>query len=184
MNLHPVFCSFVAIEPDLPFDNNSLEIYCKEKILKSNKQNQSDRLNLSDKPIQELLEKITHLSNEIAKEIGLKPTQSVVKAWANINNNSAIDQPHAHTKSVFSCVYYVKGSKDCGKLTFITPIGCLDYVIDGDYINDRTDFNTSEISIPPLPGSLIIFPSWLTHYVKSNNSNNERISIAFETNYA
>jgi len=182
MNLHPVFPSFIAIEPNMVFDHTALELYCKEQISKSNKQNQSDHLNLSAEPLQELIKSITELSNNIAKEIGLKPTQSVVRAWANIDNNFAIGQPHSHTKSVFSCVYYVKGSKDSGELTFITPINCLDYVIDRDYINDRTDFNTSEISIPPLPGSLIIFPSWLQHYVK-HNKGSERISIAFETNY-
>jgi uncharacterized protein (TIGR02466 family) len=183
MNLHPVFPSFIAIEPNMVFDNTLLETYCKEQISKSNKQNQSDHLNLSAEPLQGLIISITELSNRIAKTIGLKPTQSVVRAWANIDNNTAIGQPHSHTKSVFSCVYYVKGSKESGELTFMTPINCLDYVIDRDYINDRTDFNTTEISIPPIPGSLVIFPSWLTHYVKPNQSNHERISIAFETNF-
>ena len=182
MNLHPIFPSFLAIEADLPFDNNELEIYCKEHISKSNKNNQSNHLLLTDAPLKGLIEKITYLSNEIAKEIGLKPSQSVVRAWANINNNTAISQPHSHTKSVFSCVYYVKGSEDSGQLTFMTPINCLDYVIDSDYVKCRTDFNTTEISIPPMVGSLVIFPSWLKHYVKTNTGD-ERISIAFETNY-
>jgi len=182
MNIHPVFCSFIAIEENLNFDNQALELYCKQQISASGKDNQSNYLNLNE--LQPIVKVVTELSNKISKEIGLKENQIVVRAWANLNNNAAIIQPHAHTKSIFSAVYYVKGSEDSGSITFVTPINTLDYVIDKEHITKRTDFNTSELSLPPIPGSLIIFPSWLTHYVKSNQSNTERISIAFETNYA
>jgi uncharacterized protein (TIGR02466 family) len=182
MNIHPIFCSFVAIENNLNFDNYSLEVYCKQQISNSGKEKQSNYLDLNE--LQPIVKTVTDLSNKISKEIGLKETQIVVRAWANLNNNAAIIQPHAHIKSVFSAVYYVKGAEDSGSITFITPINTLDYVINKEYITKRTEFNTSELSLPPIPGSLIIFPSWLTHYVKSNQSNTERISIAFETNYA
>ena len=177
MILHPVFPSFIAIE-QITLDNNLLEVYCKNQVSNSN---QSKYLNLSEDLLKPLLEKVTYLSNEICKQIGLQSNQRVTRAWANVNLNQAIVQPHSHTKSVFSSVYYVKGSIGSGDLTFMTPINCLGYVYNEDRIKERTDFNTTEISIPPVSGTLVIFPSWLQHYVRQTNT--ERISIAMETNY-
>jgi hypothetical protein len=188
MIIHPIFPSFLAIEDKLDFDHDLLEKYCKEKIYSGEKylngnHKQSDNLNLSDPELQSLISHILISVNNIGKEIGLKDGQIIKKAWANINDNVAIMQPHSHTNSVFSCVYYVKGFKESGNLTFRTPITCIDYVFDGKYVEQETDFTTTEIMIPPVPGSLVIFPSWLQHYVR-NSSSGERISMAFETGYA
>ena len=187
MNLNPVFCSFIAIEHNIDIDNISLESYCKHKIHSSLKfkflnNTQSDHLQLSDSVLKPITELIQQKVNDICSTIGIANKQSIVRAWANLNNTVAINQPHSHN-SVFSCVYYVKGDEYCGDLTFINPITALNYVFDKSKIKEQTAFTASEMSIPPTKGSLVIFPSWLTHYVRPNFSNNERISLAFETDY-
>jgi hypothetical protein len=40
-------------------------------------------------------------------------------------------------------------------------------------------FNANKWHIEPEPGKLIIFPSWLMHYVEDNNSQEDRLSMAF-----
>jgi uncharacterized protein (TIGR02466 family) len=177
MEINPIFCSFIVTE-NLHLNNYLLEQYGKERI---NTTGQSDHLNLLDVEIEPLINIINSKINIISSVIGFNPLhkQAVVRAWVNVDSNIAITQPHSHPRSVFSCVYYVKGN--CGDLIFSTPITALDYVIDKKYVQERTAFNSAELSIKPSPGILIIFPSWLTHYVKP--SKEERISIAFETDF-
>jgi uncharacterized protein (TIGR02466 family) len=177
MIITPIFCSFIVTE-NLYLNNDLLEQYGKEQI---NATGQSGYLNLLDNKIKPIINIINDKVNIISSEIGFNTShkQSVVRSWVNIDSNIAISQPHSHPRSVFSCVYYVKGN--CGDLVFSTPITALDYVIDKKYVQERTAFNSGEISIKPSPGKLVIFPSWLVHYVKP--SKEERISIAFETDF-
>ena len=151
MNIHPIFCSFIAVEPYIKVNNDFLEDYCKKKIYSSSNYSkgnlQSDLLNLEDAEIQPLLLKVNTLINDVAKTVGLKENLQIVRAWANLNHNEAIVQPHAHTKSVLSCVYYVKGDRTSGDITFMTPINALDYVMGKEHILEHTDFNLSLIHI-------------------------------------
>jgi len=177
MIINPIFCSFIVAE-NLHLNNDLLEQYGKKQI---NTTGQSGHLNLLDAEIEPLINIINDKINIVSSAIGFNTLhkQAVVRAWVNVDSNIAISQPHSHPRSVFSCVYYVKGN--CGDLIFSTPITALDYVVDSKYVQERTEFNSGEISITPSPGRLIIFPSWLVHYVKPSKT--QRISIAFETNF-
>jgi uncharacterized protein (TIGR02466 family) len=184
LNIHPVFCSFIAVD-FLELDNESLENYCKKSIrddfkFKEFGQTQSDYLSLSEPTLAPLISVLTEKTNLIHRELGLSEfhKQKVLRMWANESNNGAIDQPHIHTKSMFSGTYYPKAEDGCGELTFMTPITSLDYVINRDYVAKRTDFTSGEICIQPKTGMLVMFPSWLMHYVRPSPT--QRISIAFE----
>ena len=100
-------------------------------------------------------------------------------AWANINRRHSYNQIHNHPDSVWSGVYYVacgqmdKGWGENGKLELIDPrtavnmIAIKDSLMDGRYLVD------------PIPGLMVVFPSWLKHLVHPYYGDGERISIAF-----
>lgn len=185
MILQPIFCSFVAQETISEVDNTTLETWCKEQIYNSDKFKiknitQSGHLDLNDLTLKPLIDVVQKRVDNISTTIGLSK-QEIVRSWTNLNNSTALDQPHSHAKSALSCVYYVKGGESCGNLVVQTPITALNYVFDKEYITEHSAFTSSEMEIYPKPGMLIIFPSWLMHYVKQNLSSSERISIAFET---
>jgi uncharacterized protein (TIGR02466 family) len=46
-------------------------------------------------------------------------------------------------------------------------------------IKEQNSFTQSVVSVQPKTGSLIIFPSWLMHYVVPNENKDDRISLAF-----
>ena len=50
------------------------------------------------------------------------------------------------------------------------------------HIDDYNKFTSTDMSVTPSPGKLVIFPSWLVHYVQNNLDNSDRISIAFNVN--
>jgi uncharacterized protein (TIGR02466 family) len=100
-------------------------------------------------------------------------------AWANINRRHSYNQIHNHPDSVWSGVYYVacgqmdNGWDENGKLELIDPrtsvnmIAIKDSLMDGRYLVD------------PIPGLMVVFPSWLKHQVHPYYGEGERISIAF-----
>ena len=46
-------------------------------------------------------------------------------------------------------------------------------------VNPATHFSTQSYISKPTCGKLVVFPAWTKHSVEMNNSNTERISIAF-----
>ena len=101
------------------------------------------------------------------------------EGWANITRHGGYNKLHNHPNSQWSGVYYVTAGEpdraweDNGKLELIDPrtginmVVLKDSLIDGRYI------------VEPIPGLMVIFPSWLKHLVHPFYGTGDRISIAF-----
>jgi uncharacterized protein (TIGR02466 family) len=63
----------------------------------------------------------------------------------------------------------------------MNPINEHNYTIRQETINEFNYFNSNEWHVQPEEGTLIVFPSWLNHLVLPNEGEEERISIAFNT---
>jgi len=108
--------------------------------------------------------------------------QEIQNAWMNINHTHNTFQIHQHSGSFYSAVYYVEGDTSCGDLEFVTPIHAHNHVISPTkHVKNFNAYNSSCWSVSPEAGKLVIFPAWLMHYVRPNNTNKDRISIAFNT---
>lgn len=110
--------------------------------------------------------------------------------WVNALPGDTWHQPHIHEKSTLSWVYYVKvdagldraklaaearkGDIRGGILQFLDPRGSAPYMACETVDNV---FN-SAVRVIPIKGLLIIFPSFLNHFVAPFVSNESRISIA------
>lgn len=186
MNLQPIFCSFlVADNLDLGIDLEShcYEIVKNENLRRNDSITQSSFLNLEDKKFEPLILEVEKRFNVLHTELGLSNSvdQIVSEYWININLNEKISFPHSHPNRVFSAVYYVKAEKGCGDLVFMNPNKVVCQNISDDCIKDYNFFNATHWKITPEKNLLVIFPSWLEHYVMSNNSGSDRISIAFNS---
>ena len=84
--------------------------------------------------------------------------------WANVNFYKDFNGQHIHD-GVLSGVFYLSVPKNSGNLILVDPrpVGIL----------------KNNFSIKPEPLALVLFPSWLEHYVEPNLSNEPRISISF-----
>lgn len=89
--------------------------------------------------------------------------------WININGNGSYNEKHHHMgsnpnskkQSILSGVFYLNiPYGDSGNIVFS--------------VKDK-----SEVSIKPENGDLLLFSPAMIHRVESNNTNEERISIAF-----
>jgi uncharacterized protein (TIGR02466 family) len=186
MELQPIFSSFLVADY-LEF-NPILRQDCIDAVSEANKNrndniSQSSFLDLNDYRFTNLLKQVECRFNELHSSIGLDPNvqQILSEYWININLNSKIQFPHSHPNRAFSAVYYVSAGEDCGDIVFLNPNKVLCQNFSDDCIEDYNEFTATHWKITPKDNLLIIFPSWLEHYVQPNNSNVERISIAFNS---
>jgi uncharacterized protein (TIGR02466 family) len=104
----------------------------------------------------------------------------ITTSWINIHKKEDWAQTHSHENSIISGVYYIETTEISGDIIFYvdTCRKLFSPVININF-NQRNDLNTDEWIIKPKSGSLILFPSYLSHGVKKNMSENDRISLAF-----
>lgn len=103
-------------------------------------------------------------------------------AWMNANPTGGYNAPHTHPGAHWSGVYYVaqpdveEGSS--GMIEFLDPRSDLQHW----KILGAGAFQTKK-SFRPSVGELILFPSYLVHWVHPNQSDEERVSIAFNATF-
>ena len=100
--------------------------------------------------------------------------------WINANAKYAYNALHEHPQSILSGVYYVQAGEKSGRLQFRDPRAAKrmsPWPVDSAEQSDQRHWD--RVSYQPVPGRLILFPSWLEHDVEANLSSSERISISF-----
>ena len=104
-------------------------------------------------------------------EVNINPFGS---AWVNLLRNSGYNKVHNHPGCMFSAVYYVsEGNPDSN----IPDNGTL------EFMDPRPgNIHGGKWVVKPKKGILVMFPSWLYHYVNPFYGESDRISIAFNMN--
>ena len=103
--------------------------------------------------------------------------------WVNINGKGGYNEVHTHPGCVLSGVYYVKSPKEGepGKICFHRD-GMDGYVLHSLGVTDSASsalHASSTWSYPPTEGRLFLFPAWVSHGVRENETDEHRISISF-----
>jgi uncharacterized protein (TIGR02466 family) len=114
----------------------------------------------------------------LSSELGSRApgtTQFKAYAWANLNRTHDYNVTHLHTESHLSGVYYVDAGNAVsgGTIQFTDPRPMARAMPTTGFNFDRM------LSVVPTSGLMILFPSWLEHWVAPYDGDNERISIAF-----
>ena len=102
------------------------------------------------------------------------------EVWLNIYEEGGYQEIHDHAfpNRAFSCAYVVElpQGEDHGKLIFENTAFT---TVQLTGINRIFDAFNYEKFIPELsPGTLVIFPSWVKHYVLPNNTSSRRTTIS------
>ncbi len=104
-------------------------------------------------------------------------------AWATICRAGAYHAPHSHPDSAWSGVYYVAaGSRHperplSGVLEFLDPRAGVEAVsAPGDPYGEP-------VRVRPESGLLVVFPSWLFHWVHPYAGDTPRIAVSFNTTF-
>jgi len=160
-----------------------------EGVTKSNRGGWHSEGNLFDRqtPCIKVLRTLAEEAVENAtRKVGAKSDLASLKlrlfAWMNANPAGGYNAPHTHPGSHWSGVYYVSQPDveegNSGMIEFLDP---------------RTDLPNWRIlkapafklkkKIRPVPGDMILFPSYLVHWVHPNETDEERVTIAFNAKF-
>jgi uncharacterized protein (TIGR02466 family) len=101
------------------------------------------------------------------------------RAWVNVFPPGAQEHQHAHEGSMLSASYYVEAPEKCGDLVFPDPIAARRAHRAFTNTMGKTYFVMPEVGFTPQAGKLVMFESWVEHYVACNKSDKPRISLAF-----
>tara|TARA_B100000131_G_scaffold142151_1_gene138285 strand:- start:731 stop:1441 length:711 start_codon:yes stop_codon:yes gene_type:complete len=112
-------------------------------------------------------------------------TLEFANMWININNKGGYNEVHTHPGALMSGAFYVKVPKegDAGSITFhknsmeayvVHSLGLAE-----DLSKAEAPHTHATMSYPPKEGRLVVFPAWVSHGVRENHTEEDRISISF-----
>ena len=109
-----------------------------------------------------------------------------VIAWANVNRKNDFNTLHYHIGGFWSGVYYVATAPVIGTEGIISFRNPASSAVVSSLLSAPPALmriSQSDFAVRPTEGMLLIFPSWLEHFVYPHTSELPRISIAFDLIY-
>lgn len=179
---------FYDISPE-DIDTNILEQECyevmkKEKgVVKSNingwQSNSFTSIREDTPTINKLIKLVMYKALFVFEDYGIRSDHKCVfnNAWININKKGASNVTHIHPESIISAVFYIKCNINSGKLYLENDLA--KSFINNLFLKRDNLYSYDNIEYTLVKGRLIFFPSWVPHGVRINESDEDRISIAF-----
>lgn len=96
-------------------------------------------------------------------------------SWFNIYNRNDFQEIHVHPTSVVSAIYILSCERDGARIFFNSPLNNMYHVKKKVNRQEMVD----QIICSSIPGTLIIFPSYLPHAVERHESNSIRVSLSY-----
>ena len=126
-----------------------------------------------------LTKELFAMQYEIYKKEHLSPKPVLGNMWANINYPGGYNRPHLHPNALFSGVYWIKTPSKSGNLMLYDPRPGIQMVMPKRKEGKLPSQLWRDIRYRPRAGTIIMFPAWLWHEVRTNESNDTRISVSF-----
>jgi uncharacterized protein (TIGR02466 family) len=102
-----------------------------------------------------------------------------IKAWANISRRGNYHRIHNHPRACWSGVYYVAVGTDAPGYPLSGLLELMDPRPFTEMVGTPGEPFGQKLAIAPEAGTIIVFPSWIYHFVNPYHGDGERISIAF-----
>lgn len=173
----------------IPVDKKWLH-YCKsvkiDRMTNNNGNKSLDNTILDNPELSDLKEKLIekandYLYNHIQIESNVK--FRITNSWVVEHLPNDFGQPHYHTNSLISGVYYLDVYENSGDIVIgkvnQQPENIFPAMWLWGYSADNK-FNANSFKFKIQSGNIILFPSHLVHSIEKNLSNKRRYSLAFD----
>ena len=100
----------------------------------------------------------------------------ITEMWANVSKTGDEHPVHTHLNNIYSGVFYVK-SEELAGIRFLDPRPGANVLC--PTMKKYNDENSNICTFPDTENTMLLFPSWLQHFVPPNKSEHRRISISF-----
>lgn len=115
--------------------------------------------------------------DEYFKLFNIKCSINLLNVWYNEYTKHQYQEQHHHLPADISCIHYIKLDKDHSGTTFINPLNLL------TSSNKLMTVKSPHTFTPYVEeGMMIIFPSYLEHYVLPQTSDSSRITLSWNFN--
>lgn len=144
-----------------------------------------------DEAVQELRAWVWTALAEFIREVnpavveGMRGLRIASQTWFHVTRDGGYFGYHNHPMASWSGVYCVAdgdpspGRSNNGCLVFPHPLTAANAFIDPTNSTLRWPFTQGNFVIPLKPGQLVLFPSWLGHYVTPFHGSAQRVTVAF-----
>ena len=122
--------------------------------------------------------KVLELSKEYIEDLKFEfDDHYVTGMWYNILKPGEFHSPHTHSNNLVSGVFYLQTNDNSPAITFLDPRPQSSVL--QPQAKEYNIFNSTMFFYPAKVNRMILFPSWLEHYVPQNDTKFSRVSIAF-----
>ena len=138
-----------------------------------------DQIHNEEQRIHPLLHYVGEMVLKAAEDLEfISVDVALTSVWFNINDSrQCMNAEHIHGDT-FSGVFYLKAPEGSGRLVLQNP--GINRLWQGlSLVERKNQFTGEKISIAPVEGNVVMFPSYLPHWVEPNTHDDERISISF-----
>lgn len=160
-----------------------------EGVTKSNRRGWHSTGNLFDRPSECITDlrvaaemAVLHATRKITSKVDPEDLRMKLFGWMNVNPKDGYNAPHTHPGAHWSGVYYVSQpdieTGQSGMIEFIAPRTELPHWD----ILDASAFRLKK-RIRPAAGEIILFPSYLLHWVYPNEVDADRVTVAFNATF-
>ena len=149
-------------------------------VIRTNIKGWHSTTNMHERPeFKRLVNALYEAQKKIYIEEHLESEPVLGNMWANVNPPGGMNRAHQQPNSLWSGVYYIKAEEKSGQLKIDDPRAAASMVRPKQKSDKVPSRLWRETHYEPIAGRCIMFPSWLTHCVDPNESNDIRISVSF-----
>ncbi len=160
-----------------------------EGVSKSNRNGWHSKGNLFERDAQSIQilrdaakEAVYQITRKVSDKVEPCELRLKLFGWMNVNPFGGYNAPHTHPGAHWSGVYYVSQPEieegSSGKIEFLDPRSELPHW----RILEASAFRSKK-KLRPVAGEMILFPSYLIHWVHPNQSKGSRVTIAFNATF-
>jgi uncharacterized protein (TIGR02466 family) len=140
---------------------------------------QSEHIYNDNDVVKSFFNEVTPCVEKIKNKIRFNSDLNLTGLWFNINRKNDFNLMHCHPNAFLSAAFYIKCSNKTGDIVFENPDKNTVFfnTNNDDFKNDSCFSNF--FTHTPSVGDLIFFYGWLNHRVRTNLSDEDRISLSF-----
>jgi uncharacterized protein (TIGR02466 family) len=127
---------------------------------------------VSEKQMINLASAIDQHLEQYCNELGFQKKDYIRKSWIVKNSTGGHTHIHTHGEYDISGCYYFQTNGNDGDIFFESPVSTATASLCYQKFAKRHEHK-------PQTGKLLLFPGWLSHGVKTNTEQSDRISLAF-----
>lgn len=153
------------------------------KMIENQMNHISEDLYLFDRPELRSVKKAVHeaLATYAQEVLGIVHRLDVTQSWSLMNPPGVGMHAHTHSNSLVSgSLYYAPMPDPPGNMVFERTNGYRQIEMEVDPAKTNI-YNTQRNAVVPKQGDLVLFSSSILHFVETNQSKDDRYSIAFNT---